>query len=125
MTSTPWVRSGLEGEARKGCTRKGCRRRELVSRLVYRSHGLIFPREGAAGEPPHVRRVIGSPTKDVSQPETRNDEARDRLVRKEDQQRQQESIFNIAIIVQQTINIMQHLLYLCDVSNTRSAVIGP
>ncbi|KAK3859687.1 hypothetical protein Pcinc_034218 [Petrolisthes cinctipes] len=71
---------GVRVRGRKG--REGMGRRELVSRLVYRSHGLIFPREGAAGEPPHVRRVIGSPTRDVSQPETRNDEARDRLVRK-------------------------------------------
>lgn len=57
-------------------------RRELVSQLVYREAGQIFQREGAAGEPPPLRRVIGSPSHAVTQEDVKARESRKKLIRK-------------------------------------------
>ncbi|XP_050693505.1 uncharacterized protein LOC126984154 isoform X2 [Eriocheir sinensis] len=57
-------------------------KRELVSQLVYREAGQIFQREGAVGEPPPLRRVIGSPSNTVTQDDLRARESRKKLIRK-------------------------------------------
>lgn len=63
-------------------TRCRALRRELVSQLVYREAGQIFQREGAAGEPPPLRRMIRAPTRAVTQEDLRTQESRKRLIRK-------------------------------------------
>lgn len=57
-------------------------RRELVSQLVYREAGQIFQREGAAGEPPPLRRMIAAPTRTVTEEDLKTQESRKRLIRK-------------------------------------------
>ncbi|KAK8394399.1 hypothetical protein O3P69_006529 [Scylla paramamosain] len=57
-------------------------RRELVSQLVYREAGQIFQREGAAGEPPPLRRMITAPTHTVTEEDLKIQESRKRLIRK-------------------------------------------
>ncbi|KAK8752585.1 hypothetical protein OTU49_006400, partial [Cherax quadricarinatus] len=57
-------------------------RRELVSQLVYREAGQIFQREGGAGEPRPMRKVVGTPDPLVPKEDLRTRESKQRLFRK-------------------------------------------
>lgn len=50
--------------------------------MLYREGGQIFQREGAAGEPPPLRRVIGTNLPTVAQEDVRTRESRKKLIRK-------------------------------------------